>query len=148
MPPMDSHALRVLEFDAIRERLVGQTSFTLGLERARALVPRIDEREVRRLQEETAQAVRSLDSGAVPLGGLHDLRASIKNAAVRGMLEPAALLEVLDTLQGGRKLRAYLLQRREPAPALAEWAERVGEFPWIEAAIQEATRKVANQLKK
>lgn len=139
MRAMNPHSLRVLEFNAIRERLVGQTAFSLGQERARALVPSADEAEVRRLQDETAEAVRLLDaSGFVPMGGLHDIRPWIKTAAVRGMLEPSALLEVLDTLQGGRKLRAFLLQRQETAPALSEWGYRVGEYPFIEDAITEA----------
>lgn len=138
-PTMDPHSLRVLEFQAIRERLVAHTSFTLGRERAEALQPQTDEALVARLQAETTEAARLLDApGAVSLGGLHDLRPHIKAAAVRGMLEPHALLEVLDTLQAGRKLRAYLLHRQEAAPALAEWARRIGEYPFIEAAIEEA----------
>jgi DNA mismatch repair protein MutS2 len=136
---MTPHSLRVLEFDAVRQRLAGLTTFSLGRELALALEPSPHLPLVRRLQEETAEATRLLDlPGAVPFGGLHDVRGAVRTAAIGGLLEPHALLEVRDTLTGARRLRAHLLQRQEAAPALAEWAHRVSEYPHLEQAITEA----------
>src|SRR5687768_14379075 len=107
---MNGHSLRVLEFDAIRERLVGHTSFSLGQELARAMEPSSSEVEVRRRQAETSEAVRLLDGSGIPLGGLHDIRPAVRAAAVQGMLDASTLLEVRDTLAAGRKLRGFLQQ--------------------------------------
>ena len=136
---MDSHSLRVLEFEAVRLKLVEQATCTLGQERARAVEPSWREAEVRAWQSETSEAVRLLDSSAgVPFGGIHDIRTAVQAAGLGGMLEPSVLLLVADTLSGGRKLRAYLLQREEQAPRLAGWGRRVGEFPQVEQEIHEA----------
>jgi DNA mismatch repair protein MutS2 len=137
--PMLAHALRVLEFEAIRDRVVELASCTLGQERAWEMAPSAREDEVRRLQRETTEAVRLFNSGGgPPFGGIHDIRPAIRAASVEGVLEPHVLLQVADTMAGGRKLKAYLLQREEAAPTLAELARRIGEFPLVEGAIYDA----------
>jgi DNA mismatch repair protein MutS2 len=141
---MDDHSLRVLEYEAIRERVVELATCSLGQERARAMAPSWREEEVRRWQGETTEAARLLDAGgAAPFGGIHDIRPAIRAAAAHGMLEPAALLEVVDTAAAGRKLKAYLLQREESSPALAELARRIDEFPAIEQAVHDAINEQA-----
>ncbi|HTE18555.1 MAG TPA: endonuclease MutS2, partial [Armatimonadota bacterium] len=136
---MNAHSLRVLEYDAIRKRVVEQASCSLGQERAAEMEPSWREDVVRRRQAETAEGARLLNaSGGLPLGGIHDIRPAIRAASVEGMLEPGLLLWVADTAAAGRKLKSYLLQRAEAAPTLAEWARRIGEFPVLEQAIHEA----------
>lgn len=141
---MNAHSLRVLEYDAIRQRVVEQASCTLGQERAAAMEPSWRDEQVQRWQAETRDAVRLLDQpGGPPLGGIHDIRPALRAASVGGMLEPSALLLVADTAAAGRKLKAYLLQRAEAAPALAEIARRIEEFPHVEAAVYEAISEQA-----
>jgi DNA mismatch repair protein MutS2 len=136
---MNSHSQRVLEYEAIREKLVGQASCSLGQERVLEMQPSSREEEVRRWQRETTEAVRLLDlPGSTPLGGIHNVRPALRAASVGGMLEPHALLEVADTAAAGRKLKSYLLQRQENIPTLAELARRIDEFPHVEQAIHEA----------
>ncbi|MGV3723366.1 MAG: endonuclease MutS2, partial [Actinomycetota bacterium] len=104
---MNPHAMRVLEFDAVRANVVEQATNSLGQERALEMEPTWREDEVRRKQAETTEAVRLLDlGGGVPLGGIHDVRPAIRAASVAGMLEPAVLLAVADTAAAGRKLKA------------------------------------------
>jgi DNA mismatch repair protein MutS2 len=136
---MNPHTLRVLEFDAIRERVVGHASCSLGQERAAGMAPSTRVEEVGRLQAETTEAVRLLDlPGNIPFGGIHDIRPAVRAAAVEGMLEPHALLAVADTAAGARKLKAYLVQRHETAPRLADYGRRIGEFPVVESSIADA----------
>ncbi len=136
---MNSHSLRVLEFEAIRQRLVGLASCSLGQERASAMEPSWREEEVLRWQRQTTEAVRLLDGpGGVPLGGIHDIRPAIRLATMSGMLEPSVLLTVADTAAGARKLKGYLLQREETVPMLAELAREIREFPRLEQVIYEA----------
>ncbi|MFN3651910.1 MAG: endonuclease MutS2 [Armatimonadota bacterium] len=141
---MGPHSLRVLEYGAIRERVVRLAACSLGQERAREMAPSLEEEEVRRLQVETAEAVRLLSGGGgVPLGGVHDIRPALQIAAVGGMLEPHALLQVADTLSAGRKLRAYLLQRRDQCSVLSELAGRILELRHVEDAVYGAISEQA-----
>lgn len=136
---MDSHSLRVLEYDAIRQRVVGLCSGTLGQERATAMEPSTEEWDVRRRLAETTEAARlAALPGGPSFGGIHDIRPAIRLGAVGGVVEAHVLLMVADTVAAARKLRAYLLQRQESAPALAEHARRIVELPHLEAAIYEA----------
>ena len=57
------------------------------------------------------------------------IRSAVKIAGAAGMLEPWVLLQVADTLASSRRLRGFLLQRRESVPALVEWGERLEELP-------------------
>ena len=54
---MDEKSLGILEFNKILERLAAYTSFSAGRALAQALRPTADEREARRRQLETAEAV-------------------------------------------------------------------------------------------
>ncbi|MCC2670358.1 MAG: MutS2 family protein, partial [Armatimonadetes bacterium] len=62
----------------------------------------------------------------------------IRAASVEGTLEPTVLLSVADTAAAGRKLKSFLLQRKETAPNLEDTARKIGEFPLVEQAIYEA----------
>ncbi len=136
---MDAHSLRVLEFDQVRVLLAEQATCALGRERAEELTPSTDEATVRRLQTETSEAVRLIDTvGQLPLGGIRDVRAPLRVAQIEGVLEPHALLLFADTLAAARRLRAFLSQHAERAPGLADYGRQIGEFPAIEAAIAAA----------
>ena len=133
---MDTHAGRVLEFGAVRERLRILVSCGLGRELVEEMTPATDAGAVRLLQGETAEAVRLLDGGGgIPLGGVHDVRAAVSVAGAGGTLEPEVLLAVADTAAAARKLRAYLATRRDTSPLLAEKATWIGEFREIEEEI-------------
>jgi DNA mismatch repair protein MutS2 len=136
---MNDHTLRVLEFGAIRALLAEQAACALGRERAEAVAPLTDPVLIRRRQQETTQAALVLDrAGQIPLGGIRDIRPAVHLAVIEGLLEPPTLLTVGDTLAAGRQLRAFLLARGEEAPALADLARCISEFPAIEAAIAAA----------
>lgn len=136
---MTPHSLRVLEYEAVRRRVVDQASCSLGQERARRMEPSWREEEVLRWQAETREAFRLLAlPGAVPLGGIHDLRPALRAAGVGGTLEPPLLLMVADTLAAGKRLKVFLAQRHEQAPSLAELARRIDEFPHLAEEILQA----------
>ena len=91
---MNQRTLRVLEFDKIRQRLADQTSFSLGHERALALLPTDDIRQAQEWQAETREARRLLDEKSdVHLGGVHDIRPFAEQASLGSTLLPADLLE-------------------------------------------------------
>src|SRR5688572_7511448 len=79
---VDGHALAVLEFPAIAERLAGVTTTPVGDGLARALTPSPDAAEVRRRQTLTAEAIALLDAADEPdLHGVEDVRDAAAHAA-------------------------------------------------------------------
>lgn len=136
---MNEHSLRVLEYAAVRTMVMERAASSLGRERASEMAPSTGPEQVTAWLQETDDAVRLLDTGgAPPFGGIRDVRAHLRGAALGATLTPAALLEVAGTLDGAHRLRSWLLTRREAAPALAVWAERLLDFRSCVMAIQEA----------
>jgi len=152
---MDLRTLRVLEYDAIRGKLRGHASSSLGKELAARLEPAIELATVRRLLAETTQARALLaQAGRVPLGGVHDVRAQILNASRGGVLAARDLLEVADTLYASRRMRGFLQSSDAEAPLVAERAKDLGVFQEIEEAIEssidnrgEVTDSASDQLR-
>ncbi len=123
---MEERSLRVLEFAKIRERLAAFTSFTVGRERALALLPIDDVRLVREWQAETREAQRLLEEKSdVHLGGVHDLRPQLEQAVRGGILVPTDLLDVRSTLQRARSLQRTLSRVADSFPHVADVASRI-----------------------
>ncbi len=123
---MDARTLRVLEFDKVRERLAGHTSFSLGRQRALELTPTDDIREAAVWQAETREARRLLDEKSdVHLGGVHDLRPLVEQASIGSTLVPMDLLTIRSTLVRARTLNRTLGRLADQFPNIADIAERL-----------------------
>jgi DNA mismatch repair protein MutS2 len=121
---VDSNALHVLEFPAIRQRLAAATSTELGAELATLLEPSPDVDEVTRRQALTAEAIALLDESLEPpLAGIRDVRDQAAHAALGGALSPLALRHVADTASGSLRARAALDE--QAAPLLREAAAAI-----------------------
>ncbi len=132
---VDERTLRVLEFPKVLEVLAGETSTTMGRERALALAPASAVEEVRRRQAETTEAVALGAQGEAPIGGARDLRPALRRAQAGGTLDPHALLEVAQTLGVARRLRGYVEAQRSRAPLLAGVAGRITPLEALERRI-------------
>jgi len=105
---MDDRTVRILELDKILNKLIGSCASELGKEKARSLVPQKQTQAVERMLRETTDAVDFiLRRGSPPLGGLHDIRGSLKRAEIGSMLNPGELLRIADTLRAARNLKNY-----------------------------------------
>lgn len=105
---MDERTLRILEFDKIINRLKSLCASELGKELAEEVVPERQYSVVERMLRETTHAVDFiLRRGNPPLGGLHDIRSSLKRVEIGSMLTPGELLRVSDTLRTARNLKNY-----------------------------------------
>jgi DNA mismatch repair protein MutS2 len=134
---MDARTLRVLEYDAIRQRLRGDAASALGKELAERLRPAEAAADVCALLSETSQARAVLaEGGRAPLGGLHDVRAQVANAARGGALAAVDLLEVADTVYASRRMRTFLLNTEVEAPLVVGRASELGVFRDIEDAVE------------
>ncbi|MGI6669653.1 MAG: endonuclease MutS2 [Acetivibrionales bacterium] len=105
---MDEKVLGLLEFDKIRYRLSKLCASELGREIADRLVPQSDFSSVDRMLKETTDSVDFiLRRGNPPLGGLHDIRDSLKRVEIGSTLNPGELLRISDTLRAVRSLKNY-----------------------------------------
>lgn len=133
---MDERTVRLLEFPKIRLRLAASTVTAAGRERAEALEPSIDAREVADALEETAESATLVTDGEVPLRGTADIRDLVHRAAIGSTLDAPELLAVRDTLATIRQCRGFVLARRDRAPRLAGLAGAMGTFEPLKEAIR------------
>ena len=128
----DAHTLRVLEFDKVTAMLAERAACSLGVERAKDLLPTPLVAFVRERQQETAEARLMVDDhGPFPLGGIHDVRPLLVRAEVGQALTPHEFLDLTSTLNGAAKVKGYLLRHAEKCPLLADRAKAMEEFPQL-----------------
>jgi DNA mismatch repair protein MutS2 len=123
---MDEKTLQTLEYPKILERLAGYTAFAASAEKARSLRPSVDIFEARRLQAETAEAVRLLVTHTdLTIGGARDVRAAVDLAARGGVLAPTDLLDIKSTLVAARTLARTFERLAGQFPQLADIAAQL-----------------------
>ena len=133
---MDTHAQRVLEFDAIRQRLSALAACSLGQEKAQAMMPLAHLPQVQALLDETTECRRLLDTkGNLPLGGILDIRPLVHQAEIGAALDPHGLMDVLSVAQASRGLKQFLQKLAVEFPLLASIAGGLGQYPALEAEI-------------
>ncbi|WJH34991.1 endonuclease MutS2 [Paenibacillus sp. CC-CFT747] len=136
---MDAKLLKTLEFTKILNTLEGLAETSLGKRRAAALQPHSDLEEVKRRLQATDEAfkVDRLKGGA-PFGGIRDVEPGLRRSKIGGMLNPAELLDIANTMYGARRLKRFLLvlHEDEPIPLLAALAEGLNEERQTEERIK------------
>ena len=85
---MKKESFKVLEYKRILSRLSEKTGTTLGRELAQGLVPVNDPEEVRERLRQTAEAVQVASAAHPPLGGIKDIRESLKKTGLGAVLAP------------------------------------------------------------
>jgi len=105
---MNEKTLRILEFNKIIEKLVSHTASNLGSQLAEQLMPENDIEKVKISLKETSDGVNFISRrGSPPLGGIHDIRDSVRRADLGSMLNPAELIKIADVLRAVRNLKNY-----------------------------------------
>ncbi|QAS53995.1 endonuclease MutS2 [Halobacillus litoralis] len=119
---MNQRILHVLEFKKIIEQLNAQTASSLGKEKTAGLKPSSDIDQVRKWQMETDEAAQVLRlKGHVPLGGIFDIKPSLKRTTIGGVLSAMECLDIASTIYGGRQLKRFVEDMDEPEmPILRE----------------------------
>lgn len=123
---MNPKHLATLEFPKVLDRLAAYASFSAGEEKARALVPVSNEREIRRRLETTGEARALLDAKpGITLGGARDVRPTVDSTCRGVVLSPPELLDVRDTLIAARTLQRALTALRSQFSRLADIADGI-----------------------
>lgn len=130
------HALDVLEYSSVLERLVSQCETALGAELARKLRPSFAPDEVWDLLAHTREAHGLLATNPPPsLGPIRDLRDAFKRSSKGASLGGAELFQCADALRGMRELHTFLTSHREDAPLLSRDAEILPDARKVEDAV-------------
>jgi len=130
------HALRVLEFDSVLERLQTHCETALGAALAEDLRPSFNTDEVWALLSLTGEAHELLTSHAAPsLGSIRDMRDAFRRAGKGGSLGGQELFMAADALRGMRELGTFLISRKESCPRLSQDAIVLPDARRLEDAI-------------
>jgi hypothetical protein len=108
---MNEKTLKVLEFNKIINRLSSMATSQLGREIIENLVPSTDIAIVEEMLRETDDAVSYIiKQGNPSLGGIRDIRDSIRRAEIGAVLNQGDLLKVSDVLRLCRNLKAHVTE--------------------------------------
>lgn len=133
---MNPHALRVLEYHKVLDRLAGYCAFSGGTDRAYALLPSDDLTTVREWLAQTAEAAKLLEQKQdIHFGGVKDLSMQLAKAERGALVFAPELLEVKHTLQRARALRTLLLRLEHAFPLLAQMAQNIEPCDHVVAEI-------------
>ncbi|MDD4494750.1 MAG: endonuclease MutS2 [Eubacteriales bacterium] len=105
---MNRKTLEKLEYNKINDMLKSVASSKAGEELAEALEPSTDFNEIMAWQKETDDALSlMIKKGSPPLGGIRDIRSSLKRAELSAILNPGELLKIADVLRASRTIKSY-----------------------------------------
>ncbi len=145
---MNAKTVAVLELPKVLARVAGYTAFSASHAAAVALEPATALAEVRHRQQLTSEAGRLLDLRPdTGLGGVHDVRESVRRAELGAVLDVHDFLAIQSTMEAGQELRSAILRLEEQKgglPALAELAERITPLPRLDAEIRRTFDKDGN----
>jgi DNA mismatch repair protein MutS2 len=133
---MDAHTLELLEFGKVRELLAGYATCSLGKELARQLEPSTEASHVRSELALVSEMVDALGTGlAPPFGGLHDVRLSVRRAAIGAQLTVEQLLEMADTLACTGNIYRYRMRLHERLQLLTEMLAPIEDLGLVAKSI-------------
>ncbi len=133
---MNERILHVLEFNKITDQLSKQAATSIGKDFCSSLKPSINIDEVKELQAETDEASQILRlNTTIPLGGIFDIRASIKRSVIGGVLRPEECLEVASTLYAARQVKSFMEKIEEDMPILKNLGTQIISLRDLETHI-------------
>ena len=114
---MNERALKTLEYNKIIDRLAALAGSALGREKCEKLLPSSDLEEIRRMQQETSDALaRIYQKGSLSFSGIPDIRASIMRLKIGGTLGPQELLRISSLLTAALRAKNYGTHKEDAPP--------------------------------
>lgn len=133
---MNDRAVRVLEFDKIRERLSGFALSDTGKQHCLTLMPLSNPDEVRSQLDYTEEALVILTYlGANPLISFDDISNELTLAEKGACLSPGMLLRVASALRCARSAKSALVTDRDNTPLITALAGRLQPLRSLEDDI-------------
>src|SRR5215468_6412908 len=133
---MDAHTLELLDFAKVRELVAGYAACSLGKELARAMEPLADAGRIRAEVNLVTEMADALSQGlAPPFAGLHDIRLTVRRAAIGSQLTAEQLLEVADTLNCTGHIYRYRMRLTDRHPKLTEMLGTIEDLGHVARGI-------------
>ena len=133
---MNRHTLELLEFHKVCDLVAGYAASSLGKELARQIEPGTDAATIAAELALVTEMVDALGRGqAPPFGGLHDVRLTVRRAAIGAMLTAEQLLEVADTLNCTGSMFRYRMRLDEQSQRLIALLTPVEDLGPVAKAI-------------
>lgn len=130
------HSLRVLEFQAIRERLRFHCETPIAAASASELSPSFDAEQVWSELDLTREAHEALAKHSPPsLGAVVDLRNALNLASKGAVLGGVELFRIGEALSVMRSLKAFLESRRSDLPRLSAYAASLPDQRRVEEQL-------------
>src|SRR5690625_4774752 len=123
---MNDRTFRVLEFHKVVDQLRNHAETSMGGELVSKIKPatKIDEVKHKQLEtDEAAQIIRL--NKVIPLGGIFEIRESVKRANIGGVLSTSECLDVANTIYGGRQVKNFVEKLEEDFPIIEGLTERI-----------------------
>lgn len=134
---MNKRTLRALEYDKIVELLKSKAATTLGIEHIEQLQPETKLATVEIMQQETDEAMHILRlNQTIPLGGVFDIRPSLKRSEIGGILNLAECLNIASTIYGTRQAKNFIEQFEVDLPHLETYAGKITSLRELEQEIK------------
>lgn len=136
---MDERACKVLEYDKVIEMLKRYAGSELGRARCADLKPQTDLKEIRRMQEETRDALaRIYKKGSLSFYGLPDIRGALKLLEVGSSLLAVELLKISSVLTATQRVKNYggKVSEEQSADSLSERFELLEPLTTLNNEIQ------------
>lgn len=134
---MNERILRVLEFNKIIDQLKGFAETSIGRDLAAKTKPTSDINDVKHKQLETDEAAQVIRLNlSIPLGGIFDIRESLKRVDIGGVLNTKECLDVANTIYGGRQVHHFFEKTEEDLPILSELADGITLLRDLEQQIK------------
>lgn len=128
-----------LELPKILTWLEEQCATALGKELVEQLTPSNNLRQIKKWQQETSEAYDCLRLyPTFSLGGIRDIRPHLWRVERGGVLSPSELIQVLDTIQAGKRLKKFFAGIKEDFHQLKEIGRQLTDFPELEKEISHA----------
>ena len=137
-PQTFAHAVRLLEFDQVRQQLASYARTVMGEETALGLMPGRDHLAIATDLQETTEAREFIEGGGgLEFGPRIDFREPVQRALLGGLLRGEELHYIQELLQAARYDRSHLASRDE-FPLLSGYASNIPDLSAIESAIASA----------
>jgi DNA mismatch repair protein MutS2 len=134
---MNDRVLRVLDYQKITEQLTNQAATSIGKDYASNMKPSSEIEEVNRMQDETDEAAQIIRlNQSIPLGGITDIRMSIKRSEIGSILTTEECLNVANTIYGGRNVKNFIGNIEEDLPILKEMVDEIISLGELEREIK------------
>ena len=141
---MNRDALKILEYDKIRQRLVECAATNHGKDLARTLEPVDDPQEIRQLLDETTEAVKISAFSSPPFGGAVDIRDIIRKIKLGRVADALEILDILGTMYAMRELKKFFKDSELDVPLLKNRAVEIEILGNLERQLDNAVDEHGN----